>query len=57
MDDKIDQLVNELTKPLYVYRMARGISHLHSSPAMRKSAATRMENAKKEIDKIVKAYQ
>lgn len=57
----IDDFVAEITKPLYVYRMARAVRgdeplNNYSNPGMQKSAETRMKNAKKEIQKIVEKY-
>lgn len=51
----VDELVDRLTKPTYVFRMAKA-SRSSTNPAMRKSANTRMMNARSEIDKIVQQY-
>lgn len=51
----IDEFVNQITKPLYIYRMASANKD-SSNPAMRKSAQTRMLNAKKEIQRIAEIY-
>lgn len=56
-----EKFVNELTKPLYVWRMARGliagasaswVAQMKGSPSWR-SADTRMVNAQKQIDELV----
>lgn len=57
----IDQLVNDLTKPLYVYRMARAMAYPNTRygdphPAMTRSAKTRLKNAERQIADIVRKH-
>lgn len=50
-----DEFVNNITKPLYVYRMAK--ANLESTnPAMVKSAKTRMRNAAREIARVAEIH-
>lgn len=46
-----DEFVNELTRPLYVYRMGRVAAPRQD--AMGRSGRTRMVNAQKQIDDLV----
>ena len=49
----VEKFVNELTRPLFVWRMARADGY----PEVRKrSADTRRANAEREIERIVKKY-
>jgi hypothetical protein len=53
----IDKLVDDLTKPLFLYRMAKAmVPHVGDVPKNRSaaSAPVRMENARKEIERIVR---
>lgn len=52
---QVDKLVGQLMKPTYVLNMARAMEN--AVPLwQRKSARSRAENARKEIDAIVRAY-
>lgn len=56
--DEIDRLIDDLTKPTYVLRMARALiwpRPTYSTNA-HKSAATRARNAKTEIRKALAKY-
>lgn len=56
----IEEFVNELSRPLYVWRMARALragSIAGREPSvLEKGAPKRMENAKKEIESLVLKY-
>lgn len=53
----VDKLMDDLTKPLFVLRFARGFLNTgHGTPGQRKSAETRIRNARIDIDNIVKNY-
>lgn len=50
----VDQLVNDLLRPLYVLRLAA--TGERSDSSWGKSCRTRAANARQEIDTIVRAY-
>lgn len=52
---RVNELICQLTKPTYVYRMARSLVG-HHSDSMQRSATTRIGNAAREIDDIVRSY-
>jgi hypothetical protein len=59
----VDEFVNRISKPMYVYRMAKPYGQLrkpsysgYPTEIMRKSAKTRMDNAAKEIDDLIMQY-
>lgn len=58
----VDELVDKLARPIYVLRMARPHGDVivsssgYPTQAMIKSAKTRANNARKEIDNIVSSY-
>lgn len=58
----VDEFVNKVAKPMYVYRMAKPHGEVIASfsgyptKAMIKSAKTRMKNAEKEIDLLIHEY-
>lgn len=54
--DFVESFVNALTKPLYVWRMARGLSYSGPSAPSRsllKSARTRQKNVEREIVRLI----
>jgi hypothetical protein len=49
----VEKFVNELTRPLFIWRMARADGYRDTR---RQSAMTRRANAEREIERIVKKY-
>jgi hypothetical protein len=56
--DNLDKLIDDLSKPIFVYRMAAPQWHYDDerSLSMKKSAATRRENARNKISELVFDY-
>lgn len=51
----VEQLIRDLEKPMYVWRMAHGMLS-HDNVGQRKAAATRMARAEREIIGVVVRY-
>ena len=55
--DAVANIVQALTKPMYVYRMARGITDVpYANAAMVLSARKRQKNAERDIIRIIASY-
>jgi hypothetical protein len=62
--NRLEQLVNDLTRPLFVWRMARGMVHQRDgqyvedpqSRGQKRSARTRLRSATIQMDRLVLAY-
>lgn len=57
MIDEIEKLVNDLARPIFVYRLAVARGGPSASLSMQKSAKTTATNAAKEIHSIVMDYR
>lgn len=49
----IDGLIEELARPIYIYRMGASSK---GSPSHRKSSATRQQNARAEIETMIRQW-
>jgi hypothetical protein len=52
----IEQLIEDMSRPVLVYRMAHGRANTQLTPAQFKSVERTRERALDEIDDIVRAY-
>jgi hypothetical protein len=58
-DPRLEKLVADLSAPLFIYRMGRGLSHPSNdsrSEANRRGAIRRMRQAEATIGKIMREY-
>lgn len=53
---EVYEFIMKLTRPLYVWRMANGVSQNYGTERMRKSANTRLRKAEAEIKALVVEY-
>jgi hypothetical protein len=51
----VERFISEVTRPLFIFRMARGDGHA-GRPTRVKSATTRRVNAEREIERLIAEY-
>lgn len=53
---RVNELVNAMAKPLFMYRMAQPMAVTSPDTPQTRSARTRLANAAREIDRLVTLY-